>query len=147
FGRPIAGERGRVVLELDDDVARAALAFHLLERAAAHEEPCAVFAERLGIGGHIGLVAVRVRHIDTPHPISLGHPLLPFPRSGPRRRREPGTHDRRSIGVQGFRIAASRLPERRTTSHFLSAAAISATMASTASAASRASTIGRPTTT
>src|SRR6266516_4453176 len=73
FGRPVAGERGRVILELDHDVAGAAVAFHRLGIAAAHQKPRAVFAERLGVRRHVGLVAVRIGDIDVRDPISLWH--------------------------------------------------------------------------
>src|SRR5258705_11001284 len=56
FGRVVAGKRGRVVLELEHHVARAARALGIFRLTAAYEKFRAVFAERQRIGGYIGLV-------------------------------------------------------------------------------------------
>ena len=71
FGRAVAGERGRMVLELKHYVAAARLAFHRLECAAAHQKFRAVFAKHLREGDAVGLVPFRLNDIDTPNPISL----------------------------------------------------------------------------
>src|SRR5262245_55570103 len=76
FGRAVAGERGRIVLELKHYVAAARLAFHRLECAAAHQKFLAVFAKHLREGDAVGLVPFRLKDIDAPNPISLRHVVL-----------------------------------------------------------------------
>src|SRR5262249_26865713 len=76
FGRAVAGERGRMVLELKHYVAAARLAFHRLECAAAHQKSRAVFAKHLREGDAVGLVPFRLNNIDAPNPISLRHVVL-----------------------------------------------------------------------
>ena len=68
---------GRLIgRELDYRVARAARAFDALEAACAHQEFRAVFAERRGVGGDVGLVLLRVGDIDSDDPVSLRHGFL-----------------------------------------------------------------------
>jgi hypothetical protein len=76
FGRAVAGERGRMVLELKHYVAAARLAFHRLECAAAHQKFRPVFAKHLREGDAVGLVPFRLNDIDTPNPISLRHVVV-----------------------------------------------------------------------
>src|SRR5690606_34468636 len=78
FRRIVAGERGVVVPELDDDVARARGAFLLFEMAGADQEPRAVFMKDRAVLGDILLVAVHVVNIDPRDPVCLGHPVLPY---------------------------------------------------------------------
>ena len=72
-GRAVAGERGGVVRELAQHIAGAAAAFHHLPRSAAHQRTAAVFAVGLRGGRHVGLVALRIAHIEVRDPISLRH--------------------------------------------------------------------------
>src|SRR5246500_2882264 len=76
FGRAVAGERGRIVLELKHYVAAARLAFHRLECAAAHEIFRAVFAKHLRDSDAVGLDPFRLNDIEAPNPISLRHVVL-----------------------------------------------------------------------
>ena len=78
FRRAIAGERGGVVGKLDDNIARAAIAFHSFEFAAAYQIAAPEFIEDPGIGRCVRLEALLVFHIDTPNPITLGHMQSPF---------------------------------------------------------------------
>src|SRR5262249_20787075 len=75
-GRAVAGEGGRIVLELKHYVAAARLAFHCLECAAAHQKFRAVFAKHLREGDAVGLVPFRLNDIDASNPISLRHVVL-----------------------------------------------------------------------
>src|SRR5215472_17531632 len=76
FALAVAGERGRMVLELKHYVAAARLAFHRLECAAAHQKFRAIFAKHLREGDAVGLVPFRLNDIDAPNPISLRHVVL-----------------------------------------------------------------------
>src|ERR1051326_3562812 len=92
--------------------------------AAAHHEARAVFAERFLVGGHIGLVGLRVADIDVGDPVSLRH-------------------------VTSFMFAvcpfsANQCPLRRDMRYLVEVAAISATIASADAFGSAASVMGRP---
>src|SRR5438477_7217970 len=94
FRRAVAGERSRIILELEHDVARTDRAFGILELAAADQEFRAVFAQRLGIRHHIGLVAFGVADVDVRDPIGLRHGSLP---TSPPRRSPPRPSPRRPL--------------------------------------------------
>src|SRR5690606_12269204 len=76
--------------ELNDDVARTALALRLLVGAAARQNPGAIFVEGDFRGRHIILVAFHITYIDAGDPISFGHSFSPpfHGASGGRGRRE-----------------------------------------------------------
>jgi hypothetical protein len=73
LGRPITGERTRIVGKLDNHMARSAFPFYALELPRAHDEAPTVFAEDRRIGGRLRLVSLLVMHVDASDPISLGH--------------------------------------------------------------------------
>ena len=71
-----AVERRLVARELEDHVAGAAVAFRILEAAAAHEETRAELPERLGVRRDVRLVALRVGDVDPCDPVALRHARL-----------------------------------------------------------------------
>src|SRR5437764_2647797 len=77
FGRVVASKRGRIVLELEHDIARADLALGILELAAAHQEFRTVFAQGLGIRCDVVLIAVRIADIDVDDPVAFRHRMPP----------------------------------------------------------------------
>src|SRR5690606_28914260 len=77
FGRVIAIVRRLQRFELNDDVARTALALRLLVAAAARQNPGAILVEGDFRGRHIILVAFRITYSDAGDPVSLGHSFSP----------------------------------------------------------------------
>src|SRR3954462_871455 len=75
--RRLPAVEGRLVRrKLDHDIARAAGAFGILETACTHAELRAELPERLGVGGDVGLVLLRVGNIDSRDPVALWHVVL-----------------------------------------------------------------------
>jgi uncharacterized protein (DUF1330 family) len=64
--------------KFDDDVARAAGAFRIVELPGTHDELAAELLEDRGIRRRIGLVAVVVVHIDARDPVTFRHVMSPF---------------------------------------------------------------------
>src|SRR6185312_6011122 len=73
FRRTITGERNIVALEFDYDIAAPPLAFDRFALSAAHDEFGAIFLIGRGRGRDIGLISLRVLHIDARDPIAFGH--------------------------------------------------------------------------
>src|SRR5580692_8733338 len=70
FLRLVAGERGRVILEFEHDMARVQGAAPHLAASGADEKAGAEFGEGDRIGREIGFVGLRVGHIDMGDPIA-----------------------------------------------------------------------------
>src|SRR5262249_37410196 len=73
LGRAVAGERRGVVRKLAQHIARATPALDHLAVPTPYQDVAVVLAVRLRSGGHIGLVAFRVAHIEVRDPVTLGH--------------------------------------------------------------------------
>src|SRR6185437_8073289 len=71
-------KRGRIVGKLDNDVARARVAFDAFELASTHDVTCPEFFEYRLVAHRVGLIAILALHIDPPDPITLGHTCTPY---------------------------------------------------------------------
>src|SRR5215813_12212972 len=76
--RIVAGERRVIVLELDDNVARAALSLDAGKFATAHDIASAEFVEDRRVRRRIGLVALVVVNVDAPDPVAFCHLCFSF---------------------------------------------------------------------
>src|SRR5215472_18352243 len=75
LGRAVAVERRLVRGKLEDDVARAARAFGVLEAPGANEKPPAELRDRRRVGGDVRLVRLGVADVDARDPVALRHPI------------------------------------------------------------------------
>src|SRR6478609_95020 len=85
--RAIAVERRAIARKFEHDGPRTHLALRHLAAAAAHQTASAESPEWHHVGGHVGLVAFRIAHIDVRNPIALRHLDLPVTASRRRSRR------------------------------------------------------------
>jgi hypothetical protein len=77
FGRAVAGERSGVVRKFAQNVAGTGAAFYHLAGPTPHQRPPSILVVGGRRGGHVGLVAFQISHIEVRNPVSLGH--LDFP--------------------------------------------------------------------
>src|SRR6516162_8415373 len=73
LGRAVAVDGRLVRGKLEDDVARAARAFGILEAAGADEEATAELGDRRRVGRNVRLVRLDVVDVDARDPVALGH--------------------------------------------------------------------------